>query len=165
MLEDSREGRHGRGHRGHPAVDAEIVEFKTPRSVTSASSLLQLVHFRVSARAAPFCPCWPRDGRTDIILDITAPGRKPDATAGNPLTMSIHVLLINGPNLNLLGTREPQTYGHDTLGDVESRATAAAEAAGGTLVAFQSNYEGALVERIHAARTEGVDGIVINAGE
>lgn len=77
---------------------------------------------------------------------------------------NIHVLLINGSNLNLLGTREPQTYGSDTLQDVEARAEAAAKAAGGSLVAFQSNYEGAIVERIHQAKGEGVDAIIINAG-
>lgn len=76
----------------------------------------------------------------------------------------IHVLVINGPNLNLLGTREPQTYGHDTLNDVETKCKKAAEVAGGRCSTFQSNYEGAIVERIHAAKAEGVDGIVINAG-
>jgi hypothetical protein len=77
----------------------------------------------------------------------------------------IHVLVINGPNLNLLGTREPQTYGYDTLSDVEEKCKRAAEAAGGKCSTFQSNYEGAIVERIHQAKADGVDGIVINAGE
>lgn len=77
----------------------------------------------------------------------------------------INVLLIHGPNLNLLGTREPETYGYDTLADIEARAKIAAEVAGGTLVAFQSNHEGALIDRIQAARTEGIDAIIINAGE
>ncbi|KAG7548965.1 hypothetical protein FFLO_03170 [Filobasidium floriforme] len=76
----------------------------------------------------------------------------------------IHVLVINGPNLNLLGTREPQTYGYDTLSDVEEKCKRAAEAAGGRCSTFQSNYEGAIVERIHHAKADGVDGIVINAG-
>ena len=74
------------------------------------------------------------------------------------------LLLLNGPNLNLLGTREPAVYGSGTLADIETAATAHAEAAGATLACFQSNHEGALIDRIHAARTEGVDYIVINPG-
>lgn len=77
----------------------------------------------------------------------------------------IYVLVINGPNLNLLGTREPQTYGYDTLSDVEEKCKRAAIAAGGSCSTFQSNHEGAIVERIHQAKADGVDGIVINAGE
>jgi 3-dehydroquinate dehydratase-2 len=72
------------------------------------------------------------------------------------------LLLLNGPNLNLLGTREPDVYGAATLADIEQAAIAQAEAAGATLACFQSNHEGALVDRIHAARLEGVDAIVIN---
>ena len=78
--------------------------------------------------------------------------------------MAKKLLLLNGPNLNLLGTREPTVYGAATLADIESAATAQAEAAGGSLSCFQSNHEGALIDRIHAARTEGVDAIVINPG-
>lgn len=76
----------------------------------------------------------------------------------------INVLLIHGPNLNLLGSREPEKYGSTTLADIESTAAAAAKEAGGSLVAFQSNHEGALLDRIHAARSEGIDAIIINAG-
>ncbi|MES2757584.1 MAG: type II 3-dehydroquinate dehydratase [Pseudomonadota bacterium] len=72
------------------------------------------------------------------------------------------LLLLNGPNLNLLGTREPAVYGAETLADVERAATAQAAAAGATLECFQSNHEGALIDRIHAAKAEGVDAIVIN---
>ncbi|MDQ2989065.1 MAG: type II 3-dehydroquinate dehydratase [Pseudomonadota bacterium] len=72
------------------------------------------------------------------------------------------LLLLNGPNLNLLGTREPAVYGSTTLADIEHAATAQAEAAGATLSCFQSNHEGALVDRIHAAKAEGVEAIVIN---
>ena len=78
--------------------------------------------------------------------------------------MAKKLLLLNGPNLNLLGTREPAVYGAATLADIESAATAQAEAAGGSLSCFQSNHEGALIDRIHAARDEGVDAIVINPG-
>jgi 3-dehydroquinate dehydratase-2 len=78
--------------------------------------------------------------------------------------MAQQLLLLNGPNLNLLGSREPAVYGSGTLADIENAATAQAEAAGATLSCFQSNHEGALIDRIHAARTEGVDFIVINPG-
>lgn len=78
--------------------------------------------------------------------------------------MAQQLLLLNGPNLNLLGSREPAVYGSGTLADIESAATAQAEAAGATLSCFQSNHEGALIDCIHAARTEGVDFIVINPG-
>ena len=78
--------------------------------------------------------------------------------------MAINLLLLNGPNLNLLGTREPEVYGSTTLADIEQRAALQAAKAGATLNAFQSNHEGALIDRIHAARKEGVDAIVINPG-
>lgn len=74
------------------------------------------------------------------------------------------LLLLNGPNLNLLGIREPAVYGNVTLADIEQAATAQAAAAGATLACFQSNHEGALIDRIHAAKTEGVEAIVINPG-
>ena len=72
------------------------------------------------------------------------------------------VLVLHGPNLNLLGTREPQTYGHTTLADINEALAKRAAAAGIGLDSFQSNHEGALVDRIHAARGEGVDFVVIN---
>ncbi|MFB9287200.1 type II 3-dehydroquinate dehydratase [Pseudoduganella plicata] len=78
--------------------------------------------------------------------------------------MAKHLLLLNGPNLNLLGTREPHIYGATTLADVERAAQEQASTAGAQLVFFQSNHEGALIDRIHAARGEGVDYIVINPG-
>ena len=74
------------------------------------------------------------------------------------------VLLINGPNLNLLGQREPEIYGSDTLADIESRLQAQAKAAGHELMCFQSNTEGDIVDRIQAAQSEGVVYIIINAG-
>ncbi|MES2261445.1 MAG: type II 3-dehydroquinate dehydratase [Pseudomonadota bacterium] len=78
--------------------------------------------------------------------------------------MAKNLLLLNGPNLNLLGTREPGVYGASTLADVEQAAQAQATAAGATINCFQSNHEGALIDRIHAARQEGVEMIVINPG-
>ena len=74
------------------------------------------------------------------------------------------LLLVNGPNLNLLGTREPEVYGRATLADVEASCRAEAASLGHELVAFQSNHEGALIDRLHAARAEGVAFVVINPG-
>lgn len=74
------------------------------------------------------------------------------------------VLVINGPNLNLLGTREPEIYGATTLADVEAGLRAQGEALGVEVLCFQSNHEGAIVDRIHAARGEGVGWILINPG-
>ena len=78
--------------------------------------------------------------------------------------MATNILLLNGPNLNLLGTREPGIYGSHTLADIERAATAQASAAGASLASFQSNHEGALIDRIHASKSAGVDAIVINPG-
>jgi len=72
------------------------------------------------------------------------------------------VLVLHGPNLNLLGTREPQTYGHTTLADIDAALRNRAAETGIELDTFQSNHEGALVDRVQAARGEGVDFIVIN---
>ncbi len=72
------------------------------------------------------------------------------------------VLVIHGPNLNLLGTREPEHYGSVTLDDINRALTRMAESAGIELQAFQSNHEGALIERVHAARDQGVRAIIIN---
>lgn len=72
------------------------------------------------------------------------------------------ILVIHGPNLNLLGTREPETYGRTTLADINLALAAKAEAAGVDLESFQSNHEGVLVDRIHAAREQGVRAIIIN---
>lgn len=78
--------------------------------------------------------------------------------------MAKNILLLNGPNLNLLGTREPEVYGFTSLADIEAAARAQALAAGAVLESFQSNHEGALIDRIHAAKAAGVDAIVINPG-
>lgn len=78
--------------------------------------------------------------------------------------MARHILVINGPNLNLLGSREPQIYGGATLGDIERDLAAEATARQARIDFIQSNHEGVLVDRIQAARGEGVDFIVINAG-
>jgi len=74
------------------------------------------------------------------------------------------ILVIHGPNLNLLGSREPEVYGRAALADVDAELGVLASAAGHELVTFQSNAEHALIERVHAARNEGVAWIVINPG-
>jgi len=79
------------------------------------------------------------------------------------MTTPRRLLLVNGPNLNLLGTRQPEIYGRETLADVERVTTAAAAAHGFEVRALQSNHEGVLIDEIHAARRDCA-GIVINAG-
>ncbi|MBB2898857.1 type II 3-dehydroquinate dehydratase [Pseudomonas sp. AS2.8] len=73
-----------------------------------------------------------------------------------------HLLVLHGPNLNLLGTREPGVYGATTLAQINADLEARAAAAGHRLQSLQSNAEHLLIERIHAARDEGVDFILIN---
>jgi 3-dehydroquinate dehydratase II len=68
------------------------------------------------------------------------------------------LLLLNGPNLNLLGSREPERYGQTTLAELEAALCARADEAGHSLTCFQSNHEGALIDRIHSAAGEGFPG-------
>jgi 3-dehydroquinate dehydratase-2 len=75
----------------------------------------------------------------------------------------IRVLVVHGPNLNLLGTREPDIYGRVTLADIDSRLVSAAQARGAELRTFQSNGEGALVDALHDAR-QWAAGVILNAG-
>jgi 3-dehydroquinate dehydratase-2 len=74
------------------------------------------------------------------------------------------VLVLHGPNLNLLGSREPEIYGRQTLEDIDSRLKAAGQKRGCEVASFQSNWEGALIDRIHAAKSDGTQGIIINPG-
>ena len=74
------------------------------------------------------------------------------------------LLLLNGPNLNLLGSREPEVYGADTLESIEKRATAVALETGHELSAFQSNAEHALIERVHQAGRERASFLILNPG-
>jgi len=76
----------------------------------------------------------------------------------------MNVLVLHGPNLNLLGTREPEVYGSVTLPDIDHDLAQIATEAGATLQSLQSNHEGVLIDRVHAARTDGTDFIVINPG-
>ncbi len=73
-------------------------------------------------------------------------------------------LLINGPNLNLLGSREPEVYGADRLADIETRCVESAKALGHSLVCFQSNAEHELIDRVQQAASDGVDFIILNPG-
>jgi 3-dehydroquinate dehydratase II len=74
----------------------------------------------------------------------------------------MQILVLHGPNLNLLGTREPQVYGATTLDQINAELTKIAAEAGVTLSCFQSNHEGALIDRVQAARLDGTSFIIIN---
>jgi 3-dehydroquinate dehydratase-2 len=78
--------------------------------------------------------------------------------------MAKTVYVLNGPNLNLLGTREPETYGHATLNDVEQLCRTAAQPHGFELEFRQTNHEGELVDWIHGASANSAAGVVLNAG-
>lgn len=75
-----------------------------------------------------------------------------------------HILVLHGPNLNLLGEREPAIYGSDTLAQIDQRLRQQAASAGLSLECFQSNAEHALIERVQLARKDGVEFIIINPG-
>ncbi len=77
--------------------------------------------------------------------------------------MTTQILVLHGPNLNLLGSREPEVYGRFTLADINSRLTKQAEASEASVRFLQSNHEGALIDAIHEAR-EWANGILINPG-
>ncbi|MGE4545110.1 MAG: type II 3-dehydroquinate dehydratase [Pedobacter sp.] len=74
----------------------------------------------------------------------------------------VRILVLQGPNLNLLGTREPDVYGRETLDDIHSGLLLVAQELGVDLAFYQSNHEGQLIDRIHQARLDGIDGIIIN---
>ena len=78
--------------------------------------------------------------------------------------MSKRVLVLNGPNLNLLGTREPTIYGARSLADIEVELSEIARRSSSEVVFFQSNHEGALVDRIQSAKLDGTDFLIVNAG-
>ena len=72
------------------------------------------------------------------------------------------ILVLHGPNLNLLGSREPEIYGQETLADINRRLIAQGKAAGATVTCFQSNQEGALIDRVQQSKKEQVTSIIIN---
>ncbi|MEE4361672.1 MAG: type II 3-dehydroquinate dehydratase [Pseudomonadales bacterium] len=74
------------------------------------------------------------------------------------------VLVLHGPNLNLLGTREPEVYGRETLADIDARLRTRCDQAGVAFSSFQANGEGALIDRVHGARDDGTAYIIVNPG-
>ena len=76
----------------------------------------------------------------------------------------MRIAVLNGPNLNLLGQREPEVYGRTSLTEIEAMVRKAAEPLGAQIEWFQTNHEGAMCERIHKGFVDGVDGVLINAG-
>jgi len=83
-------------------------------------------------------------------------GKRKASSAGK------HILVLHGPNLNLLGTREPEIYGRIALADIDRTLIAIGKACGATVSCFQSNHEGALIDRVHLAAKQGVSAIIIN---
>lgn len=88
--------------------------------------------------------------RTGRVATKSIPGLRP------------HVLVLHGPNLNLLGSREPKHYGLATLDDINGALVSRGESAGAFVETFQHNHEGALIERVHQAASDRIDFIVIN---
>jgi len=78
--------------------------------------------------------------------------------------MSVRILVLHGPNLNLLGKREPEVYGRQTLADINTSLVSLATELGVEVETLQSNHEGTLIDRIHAAENDGFSGIIINPG-
>jgi 3-dehydroquinate dehydratase II len=81
---------------------------------------------------------------------------------GSRARMPGKILVLHGPNLNMLGTREPETYGRESLDGINARLTASAKREGVALDVFQSNQEGALIERVQAAKKQGMSWIIVN---
>jgi 3-dehydroquinate dehydratase II len=101
-----------------------------------------------------------RAGISGKLADMTRSKRSQNTSrAADP---KARILALHGPNLNLLGVREPDLYGHTTLGDIHRAMEDRARAEGMLLESFQSNHEGQLIDRIQAAASEGIDFIIIN---
>jgi 3-dehydroquinate dehydratase II len=89
---------------------------------------------------------------------------KTDSTKDPGTALNARILVLHGPNLNLLGTREPEVYGQTTLADIHAVMEARAHAVGVQIESFQSNSEGGLIDRVQAAGAEGIEFIIINPG-
>ena len=76
----------------------------------------------------------------------------------------MNILMLNGVNLNMFGKRDPAQYGTATLAEIDARVQALGQELGATVECFQTNFEGAMCERIHQAHANGVDAVLINAG-
>jgi len=87
---------------------------------------------------------------------------KPSSEQASPAASGKLILVLHGPNLNLLGTREPKHYGHQTLAEIDAALIEQGRTVGIAVECFQSNAEHALIERIHAARDQGIAYIIIN---
>jgi 3-dehydroquinate dehydratase-2 len=99
------------------------------------------------------------------LVDRAAPNARASASAPpEDNAMATRILVLNGPNLNLLGKREPEIYGETTLADLERVVAEECERLGLACDCVQSNHEGALIDRIHTARDDGVEAIIINPG-
>jgi 3-dehydroquinate dehydratase II len=83
---------------------------------------------------------------------------------GLPARMPGKILVLHGPNLNMLGTREPEIYGRESLDGINARLSPSAKKEGAALEVFQSNQEGALIERVQAAKKQGLSWIIVNPG-
>jgi 3-dehydroquinate dehydratase-2 len=90
--------------------------------------------------------------------------KKTAAKSGGNSGQNPRILVLHGPNLNLLGSREPDIYGRTTLADIHAMMEARARADGVQIESFQSNSEGELIDRVQAAGAEGIEFIVINPG-
>ncbi|MEX0959142.1 MAG: type II 3-dehydroquinate dehydratase [Burkholderiales bacterium] len=90
------------------------------------------------------------------------PARSGGKAVVTRLKPSQSLLVVHGPNLNLLGTREPEVYGSETLAAIDRRLIARAKRGGATIATFQANSEGELIDRIHRARAESIEFIIIN---
>jgi len=89
-------------------------------------------------------------------------GTPAPATKGHTIHGLKKILVLHGPNLNLLGSREPQIYGRETLAEINRRLIARGKAAGASVVCFQSNHEGALIDRVQLSKKQHFSAIVIN---
>jgi 3-dehydroquinate dehydratase-2 len=88
----------------------------------------------------------------------------PKSRRSAPSRRRTRILLLHGPNLNLLGTREPEIYGKENLQTINQRLSQLARARGALLEIHQSNHEGALIERVHQAKKQGATWIIVNPG-